>query len=205
MVLTDRALCRAVAGALLLTVASQIFYIVVVANAGPETVLRPLTWFTELFAFAFVAIAGSTLSARRPAEAMLWSTIGLSGVLNVLQVAMGLAMFAPAMEVRESVPQLFATVLAGAFFLYFLAKILLGAAGIVLGMEALRAETGVGKTIGGLAIVAGLAAIFLNLLGMIDAKAWTFAAGAAGTAVTAFVGLMLALSNMATSAGRATS
>ncbi|MBX7495924.1 hypothetical protein K3172_08670 [Qipengyuania sp. 6B39] len=203
MGLTDRALCRAVAGALLLTVASQIFYVVVVANAGPETVLRPLTWFTELFAFALVAIAGSTLSARRPAEAMLWSTIGLSGLLNVLQVAMGLAMFAPAMEIRETVPQLFATVLAGAFFLYFLAKFLLGAAGILLGMEALRAETSMGKTIGALALLSGLAAVLLNLLGMIDAKAWTFAAGAAGTAVTAFVGLMLAVPNMATSTGRA--
>ena len=193
MTFADHGLRRALAFALLLTVASQIFYVTVVSNAGPETALRPLTWFTELFAFTVVAITALGLAAQRPGEALLWSTLSLSGVLNLLQVSIGLSMFAPAMEARESVPQLFSTVLAGAFFLYFHAKLLLGIGAIVLGATAMRSGAAVKKGLGALAIVGGLAAIGLNLLGMIDAKSWTFAAGAAGTAASALVGLLLFL------------
>lgn len=188
---TDRGLLRTLATALLLTVASQIFYILVVSEAGPETVLRPITWFAELFAFTAVSLSGLALAIRRPDQAILWSIIGFSGALNVLQVAIGLSMFAPAMEARESVPQLFDTVLAGAFFLYFMAKLLLGLAGLLLGVTAVRDAVGLGKAQGGLAAIVGLAAMVLNLLGMVDAKTWTFAAGAAGTAITALLGLII--------------
>ena len=188
---TDRELLRMLAFALLLTVATQLFYIGVVSEAGPETVLRPITWFTELFAFTCVTVSSLALAVRRPHQALLWAIIAFSGALNVLQVAIGLSMFAPAMAARDSVPALFDTVLAGAFFLYFLAKLLLGAAGLNLGLNSARSEAGSGKSLGWLAIIAGLASVALNLLGMVDAKAWTFAAGAAGTAITALLGLII--------------
>ncbi len=101
--MTDQSLVKGTAAVLLVTVASQIFYITVVTGSDNEA-LRPLTWFTELFAFAISAIFAHALAARRPGEAVVWSTIAFAGVLNVLQVGMGLSMFAPAMEAGESVP-----------------------------------------------------------------------------------------------------
>ena len=192
--MTDRRLIQGLAALLLLTVASQIFYIAVVSGSESE-MLRPLTWFTELFAFAISTVLALSLAARRPQQAPIWATIALAGTLNTIQVAMGLSMFGPAMEAGEAVPQLFAAVLAGAFFFYFLAKFLLGGAAILLGVSALKAGSGLAKPLGGLAALTGVAALGLSLLAMIDAKAWTFAAGGAGTAVTALIaGLILAQS-----------
>ena len=187
---TDRKPIRLLGIALLITVASQLFYITVVSSAGPETVLRPITWFPELFAFLSVALAAFTLAIRRPAQAAVWVALAVAGLFNVLQVAIGLSMFGPA---SESEPQLIATVLAGAFFLYFLAKLLLGGVGIVLGVTVARDSTTLNKALGGLTAVAGLAAAVLNFLAMVDPQTWMFAAGASGTAATALLGAVLLL------------
>lgn len=188
--MTSRNHAAAIGAALLLTVASQIFYITIVSGSDNE-MLRPLTWFTELFAFTAVTVLSFAQAVRRPDRAVLWSMIGFSGLLNVLQVSIGLSMFAPAMEAGESVPQLFAAILAGAFFLYFLAKLVLGIAAIEVGTNLYRRGSAVGKVTGLLALVAGMAAIGLNFLAMVDAKPWTFAAGGAGTAATALLALAL--------------
>lgn len=190
----DRATVRLLGSALLVTVASQLFYITVVSSAGPETVLRPITWITELFAFLSTALAAFTLAVRRPDQAALWVIIAVAGIFDVMQVAIGLAMFGPA---SEGEPQLMATVLAGAFFLYFLAKVLMAGAGIVFGLIAGRGTTTVTKVLGGPTVLAGLAAAVLNFLAMIDSKAWMFAAGASGTAVTALLAVVLLLDNSA--------
>ena len=97
-------------------------------------------------------------------------------------------MFGPA---SEGEPQLIATVLAGAFFLYFLAKLLLAGTGIAFGLIALRDNTALTKALGGLTMIAGPAAAALNLLAMIDSKAWMFAAGASGTAATGLLAILL--------------
>ena len=189
--MTDRRYILALAALLVVTVATQIFYVTVVSGSENET-LRPLTWFTELFAFAGIAIIAHTLAARRPGQGLAWSTIAFAGVLNTFQVGIGLSMFGPAMEAGDTTPQLFAAVLAGAFFFYFLAKLLLGVAAIVLGLPALRSAGMFGKAAGGVALLAGVAAIGLSLLAMIDAKTWTFSAGAAGTVVTAVLAIIIA-------------
>ena len=188
--MTSRNHAAGIGAALLLTVASQIFYITIVSGSDNE-MLRPLTWFTELFAFTAVTVLSFAQAIRRPDRAALWSMIGFSGLLNVLQVSIGLSMFAPAMEAGDSVPQLFAAILAGAFFLYFLAKLILGIAAIEIGTNLFRRGSAVGKVTGLLAVLAGMAAIGLNFLAMIDAKPWTFAAGGAGTAATALLALAL--------------
>ncbi|MXO95385.1 hypothetical protein GRI34_03000 [Erythrobacter aquimaris] len=185
-----QSLVGAVGAALLLTVASQVFYITVVSGSENE-MLRPLTWFTELFAFSAVSIFALALAARRPDQSPLWAAIAVSGMLNLLQVGMGLSMFAPAMEASESEPQLFAAILAGAFFLYFLAKLILGAVAIALGSGIWRSGPVWAKGLGVLTALAGLGAIGLNLLAMVDAKAWTFPAGGVGTVATALVALSL--------------
>lgn len=180
-----------VAGALLLTVATQVFYVAVVADAGANTPLRPLTWFVELAAFLIIVVLGLTLATRQPAAATWWSAIALSGLLNLLQVAIGLSMFNPAMEAGEGQEQLFATVLAGAFFLYFLAKLVLGMAAVALGAAAWRLGRGAARVVGAVGVASGLAAGVLNALAMTDAERWMFGAGAAGTLATALVGVLL--------------
>ena len=191
MTTSDRGLMQLVAGALLLTVASQIFYVAVVSNAGSDTVLRPLTWFAELAAFSTITISAWALLARQPRLALVWSALGFAGLLNVLQVGIGLSMFGPALEAGDAEPQLFATVLAGAFFLYFLAKLVLGAVSVVLGLGALRRPGAAAKGLGSLALLTGAAAIAFNMLAMTDSKTWMFAAGAAGTGVSALIAILL--------------
>ena len=190
--MTTTTLMRATGAALLATVATQIFYITIVSGSENE-MLRPLTWFTELFAFLLVTVASLALAAKRPDSAGIWAAIGVSGLLNLLQVGMGLSMFRPAMEASETVPQLFAAILAGAFFLYFLAKLVIGLVALALGLGLLRRDTGAAKAGGAVLGLSGLAAIALNLLALVDAKAWTFAAGGAGTAATALVAAALLL------------
>ena len=188
--MTNRRLVQGLAATLLLTVASQIFYIIVVSGSSNEA-LRPLTWFTELLAFSASAIFALALAARRPAQAPIWATLAVAGLINIIQVAIGLSMFGPAMEAADSAPALFATILAGAFFFYFVAKLLLGAAGVLLGLGAVRNGGALSKGIGAISILAGLGSAWLSLLAMVDTESWRFAAGAAGTAATALVGLLL--------------
>ena len=190
--MTDRSLIRALAAVLFITVASQLFYITVVSGS-PIEVLRPITWFTELLAFSASAVIALALGSRHPAQAGIWATLAIAGLVNLIQVGMGLSMFGPAMDAAESAPELFATVLAGAFFFYFLAKLLLGVAGIFLGVGAAREGGALATGLGSLTAIAGLASFALSLLAMIDAESWRFAAGAAGTAATALVGLLLIL------------
>ena len=190
LTMTDRTLIRGLAALLLITVASQVFYITVVSGSDNE-MLRPITWFTELFAFSASVVFAHALSARRPLQAVVWSIIALAGLLNVIQVAMGLSMFAPAMDAQEALPQLFAAILAGAFFFYFLAKLLLAAAAIMLGIGALNAPGAIEKGAGALAALGGIAGVVFSFLAMTDSESWTFAAGAAGTAATALLALVL--------------
>ena len=196
--MTDRGLIKGLATALLVTVASQVFYIAIVSGSQNE-ILRPLTWFTELFAFSIVAIFAHALSSRRPGQAVLWSTVALAGVFNVIQVGMGLSMFSPALEAREAVPQLFGAILAGAFFFYFLAKLLIGVAAIAHAYGAVRAGEGIARGLGTITLFSGIAAVGLSFAAMIDREAWTFAAGAAGTATTALLAMALLLSPAAAS------
>ncbi|QKG71429.1 hypothetical protein [Erythrobacter mangrovi] len=191
MLETTRGAMRALAILLLVTVATQIFYITVVSAAGDETPLRPATWLVELFAFVGIAVSGITLAVRDSQRAHLWSLVALSGLFNMLQIAMGLSMFGPASEASETVPNLFATILGGAFFFYFLAKLLLGLAALAIGGTAVRGGAGLARIFGGLAALAGGATVVIGFLAMLDRDGWMFPAGAAGTAVAALFALTL--------------
>lgn len=185
---TIRGLRAAVAFALLASVGTQIFYIAVVSGIEGETVLRPITWVSEMAIFSLAAVAALPLAARS-AFPLAASAIVLASVLNIIQVGIGLSMFAPAREAADA--QVFATILQGAFFFFFQAKAILGLAAIGIGLAAIRGGVP-GRIIGALAILAGIAAAILNLLGMAQGIAeWTFPAGAAGTAATALLALGL--------------
>ncbi|MFA6219831.1 MAG: hypothetical protein WC692_08655 [Erythrobacter sp.] len=192
MLANTRGAIRALATLLLITVATQIFYITVVMAAGDETPLRPATWLLEELVFLGIVILGFDLAVRQADKAWLWLAVAISGLFNAVQVGMGLSMFAPAEKGSDSDPQLFATVLAGAFFFYFVAKLLLGAVAVVLGFGGFSTQAGlVRRALAGLMVLSGLAAVGIDLLAILDSKSWLFPAGAAGTVATAFLALGL--------------
>jgi len=182
---------RVLAGLLLVTVVTQIFYITVVSAAPDDTPLRPATWLVELAVFVGISATGLSLAINNPQRASLWSLIVFSGLANVMQIAMGLSMFNPSLEVEKTVPAIFATVIAGAFFFYFLAKLLLGVVAIAFGWMSVRTGNGLPRIIGGLSALAGAVTVVLSVLAMLDRKAWIFPAGAAGTAVAALFAIHL--------------
>ena len=104
---------------------------------------------------------------------------------------MGLSMFGPALEAGEGEARLFATVVGGAFCLYCLAKVMLGLVALALGAAGWRLGNGAGRIFGVLGALSGIASIAFNAMAMVDSKSWMFAAGAAGTAATALVGVLL--------------
>ncbi len=188
MIFNEQGSARWIAGALLLTVATQLFYITVVSGSDVEA-LRPITWMIEMAAFTLVSVAALALAGRARTANLVWSAIAVSGIFNGIQVAMGLSMFGPARE-AANVEQLFGAILAGAFFFFFAAKVLLGLAAIAFGLSALRGS-GLAKIVGGLAALAGLAAVIVNILAMATGMEYTFPAGATGTAATALLAITI--------------
>lgn len=184
---TPRGASTMVAIALLATVATQLFYIAVVSPAD-DALLRKITWLTEMAAFSLISVCALALVARGYMP-LVWSAVALAGLVNILQVGIGLAQFGPAGEATD--PKVFAGVLAGAFFLYFHGKAMLGMAALGLGFGMWRSGTRLGKLLAVLGIVSGLAAAGLGLLGMADGMAWVFPAGAAGTIATAVLAILV--------------
>lgn len=185
MTYSNRGAALIAAIALLATVATQIFYIGVVSPTD-DALLRKATWTTEMALFSLVFVAAMPLAARSKAP-LVWSAVALAGLVNVIQVGMGLAEFGPAREAADE--QVFRTVLNGAFFLYFHGKAMIGMAAIGLGIPAFRRPALLARILGGLSIIAGIAAAGLNLLGMANGMEMVFPAGAAGTVVTALFAL----------------
>lgn len=194
MTFTPRRAAIAVAIALLATVATQLFYIGVVSPSD-DALLRKITWVTEMVLYSVAAVAALALISRGSTP-LVWSAIALASVANIFQVGIGLAEFGPAGEASD--PKVFASVLGGAFFLFFHGKAMIGVAAIGAGLGAMAEKRNSTKAFGGLAILAGISAAVLNVLGMADGMAWVFPAGAAGTAATALLAaLVLASRNSA--------
>ncbi|WP_284125242.1 hypothetical protein [Parerythrobacter aestuarii] len=187
MTFTPRGAAKAVAWALLATVATQIFYMAVVAPTD-DALLRKATWTAEMALFSLVFVASLPLAGRSKAP-LVWSTVALAGVVNVIQVGMGLAEFGPAREAADE--HVFRTVLNGAFFLYFHGKAMMGLAAVGVGLAAIRQSNTTVRIIGGLSFLSGAAAVVLNLYSMANGMDIVFAAGAAGTVATAFFALIV--------------
>ena len=172
------------------TVATQIIYFALYSNG--MDINRMVIWTTEAVAFLGIGVFALAVAAKAGSNTVAWSAIAAGGLLNVVQVGMGLAMFAPLSEAGEALAPAFQSVLAGAFFLYFAGKFLFGAAAILIGLGAFKTGSGAGKAIGGLAVLGGIAAMVTNVGGMAVGMDMVFPAGAAGTAATLFLGLIAA-------------
>ncbi|WP_439469185.1 hypothetical protein [Blastomonas fulva] len=181
---------QAVPLAMIVLVVTQLSY-VVLSNSGFE-MHRMVIWTTEAVAFLGITVLALVALAQNSRLAPAWAAIAIGGVLNVVQVGMGLAMFGPLKDAGEAMAPAYEAVVAGAFFLYFAGKWLFGLAAILVGAAMLRG-TGLAKAAGVLAILSGLAAMAVNLLGMATGMAWIFPAGAAGTAATLLLAIALAM------------
>ncbi|ASR50339.1 hypothetical protein [Blastomonas fulva] len=181
---------QAVPLAMIVLVVTQLSY-VVLSNSGFE-MHRMVIWTTEAVAFLGITVLALVALAQNSRLAPAWAAIAVGGVLNVVQVGMGLAMFGPLKDAGEAMAPAYEAVVAGAFFLYFAGKWLFGLAAILVGAAMLRG-TGLAKAAGVLAILSGLAAMAVNLLGMATGMAWIFPAGAAGTAATLLLAIALAM------------
>ncbi|WP_373486482.1 hypothetical protein [Blastomonas sp.] len=172
------------------TVVTQIIYLTL-SNAGAE-INRMVIWSAEALAFMGITIVALSQIVHHARLSLGWAAIAAGGLLNVIQVGIGLAMFGPLEEAGEAIAPVFKAVLAGAFFLYFAGKFLFGLAAIIIAADLLRGAGAV-KVIGALTAIAGLAAMVLNLGGMAMGMALVYPAGASGTLTTLLLGVGIAM------------
>lgn len=177
--------------ALVSIVVTQIIY-TLLSNAGAD-INRPVIWGVEAMLFLLIAVFGLVMAARTPSGAAIWAAIAAGGLLNVIQLGMGLAMFSPLQDGGEAIAPVFSAVLGMAFFLYFAGKTLFGFAAILLGLRQLSAGGSLNKIVGGLAALAGLAALIVNGLAMAMGMDLVFPAGATGTVATLLLAIAIAL------------
>lgn len=159
----------------------------------PELARAPL-WRIEGILFVMLAaFAGSALAQAKRFH-LGWSAIMAAAVLNVVQVAVGLTMFAPFSEAAKadvSFGPLIGAVVAFSFMIYNAAKVLLALAAIVFGLARMDAGS---KAIGGLTALVGLVALVSNALSMAfgrDVLGELPLAGGSGVLATALLALCL--------------
>lgn len=175
---------------LILTVISQLAYVGI--SAGGAEPPRMLIWTAEAVAFLGISVFALVAMVRASGHNAVWAAIAMGGLLNVIQVGMGLAMFGPLTEAGEAMAPAMTAVLAGAFFLYFAGKFLFGCAAVLLG-AGMFGGNGAAKAIGALAILTGIAAIAANLYSMAVGMEIVRPAGAAGTAATLFLAIAIVM------------
>lgn len=186
---TTRRSTQIIIVALFSVVITQLIY-VALSSAGAD-INRMVIWTTEAVAFLAMSLFGLNLLVQSNRNGAAWIALALAGIFNVIQVGMGLAMFSPLTDAGEAMAPAFQSVLAGAFFFYFVGKFLFGFAAILTGASLLRSGAGIAKAVGGLAVLTGLAAMVINLFAMAVGMDMVQLAGAAGTAATLFLGLAL--------------
>ncbi|MCR2832871.1 thiamine biosynthesis protein ThiC [Parerythrobacter lacustris] len=189
MEFTPHRSAQIVAVALISMVVTQIVYFALYSQG--LDIDRPIIWTVEAVAFLAIAVFALVPLARGRDLTAAWAVIAVGGVLNAIQVGMGLAMFGPVSEAGEAMAPAFQSILAGAFFLYFAGKFLFGFAAIVIGLGAVRCGNGLGKAIGGLAVLAGGAAMLANTGAMARGMELMLPAGATGTLATLLLALAI--------------
>lgn len=189
MEFTPHRSAQIVAVALISMVATQIVYFALYSQG--LDIERPIIWTVEAVAFLAIAVFALVPLARGSDMTAAWAAIAVGGVLNAIQVGMGLAMFGPVSEAGEAMAPAFQSILAGAFFLYFAGKFLFGFAAILIGMGAVRCGNALGKAIGWLAVLTGGGAMLANTGAMARGMELMLPAGATGTLATLLLALAI--------------
>lgn len=207
--LTLQRAAAVVATALIATVVTQILYMIFLGGPQPADPSAGLTnadiaryftdrivevrivWTTE--AFAFLAITLGALVALPDARHRLgWAALAIAGIFNLVQIGIGLSVFAPVALAGEEYTWLFWTVVMGAFAFYFVAKMAIGVAAVAIGFDMVRRASGTaGRALGGTTCVIGAAALAANIGALAMGMSWLMYAGGLGTLAALFVALVL--------------
>ncbi len=162
MELTVKRTVQITAGILLLLVVTQalftVFYIVA------DDVPRQLLWGLEGILFTTLAAFAGAAMVQAKNYHLGWSAIAFCSVLNLVQVAVGLTMFATFKEIGGEIEALlpaYGAVVAFSFMIYYAAKLLLGLAALVFGMVKMNAGA---RALGGLTALVGVVAMFANAI-----------------------------------------
>lgn len=183
---------------LVLAAVSQAIYTALYALA-PEVDRSPIWSFEALLFTLLAALAGSAL-VQAKSLTLGWSAIAMAGVINVIQVGVGLTQFGPFREVAATNPELAplaSSVVAFSFFGYNSAKVLLGLAALVFGMAKMAKLNQGSKVLGGLTAIVGVIAIITNAvvmgfgLSMSTTGGGLMPSGASGVAATVLLALCL--------------
>ena len=150
-------------------------------------------WIWEAIDFSIIALCGLLLMVRSKTAQTAAAAIALGGIFNVVQVGMGMAMFPPLQDGGEALAGVYQSVLAGAFWLYFIGKALFGIAALLLGVALVRQAELWPRIIGGLAVISGLGALLVNTFALRQGMSMVFPAGATGTAATFFLAIALVM------------
>lgn len=178
-----------VAGFTLIAVAvSQVLFMVL--SDAWASFQAQIFWTVEAWLYMTMAVAALLVAIRAAAGQVAAAAIALGAVFNVIQLIIGLAMFAPLAEAGPDFRIVYDAVHAGAFAFYFVGRALIGAAAIALGV-ALAARNGAARTAGAVLAVAGLAALGVNAVALGMGEALAFPAGAIGTVAALGAGLAL--------------
>lgn len=180
---------RIVIVALVSLVVTQAIYFTLYSSHAE--INRPLIWGFEAAAYLAIAVCALTGLARGTGPGAGWAAIAISGVLNAVQIGMGLTLFGPLHAAGEALAPVYDAVVAGAFYLYFAGRALFGFAALLFGLGAWRAGGGAAKALGGLAMLAGLAALALNLPAMALGMDLLLPAGASGTLAMLLLALVI--------------
>ncbi|MEM8696694.1 MAG: hypothetical protein AAGE05_11795 [Pseudomonadota bacterium] len=204
---TTRRAGALIAAALILSIVTQIFYMMTLGGPQASDPAVGVTnadivyyfterwaevatvWTIELAAFAIIAVGALVVAVRSTTAQTAWAALAFSGLFNVIQVGIGLSMFKPAAMAGEALAPMFSTIVAGAFLFFFLAKVLIGLAGIGLGLALVSGANGIAKAVGVISILVGLAAAAMNIFAIPQGMAMVFEAGAAGTAAALTTGI----------------
>lgn len=146
-------------------------------------------WSTEAFAFLIIAVGSFFVASRGLKNSLAWVALGLAGVFNTMQIGIGLSMFEPAARAGGDDSGLFFLFVSGAFFFYYVAKVMIGLAGIAVGLQLLKGATTGAKVLGGITVLLGLGAAVTNGAAMALGNPVLLIAGAVGTLATLFVAI----------------
>jgi hypothetical protein len=183
--------CRAaqlVATALIVTAITQMVY-VILGGSGNSHIAYPI-WRIEALSALVVALFSFLIVKH---NALVGGCLAVAGIFNLIQTGLGLTMFYQLGYGGEAPPNpVFFPVLRMSFFLYFAAKVALGVAAIMLGMELWQTiARGAWRIVGLLVGLAGLAALLLNAAAMLLGLGVVPFAGAVGVVAAVFTAVAL--------------
>ena len=188
MVVSSHRAAWIAAAMLIITVLTQVLYV----GAGEATSrgLGKFLWRVETVAYLVLSLYALRLVRQYPLTA---AGLLLGGLLNVLQLGIGLHLFEPLRA--EGVPEAISSAIVHfAFFLYFAGKFAIGFAAVALGQVLFRSGMGALGWTGIVAMLAGISAICLATLAMLGSEMrFVFPAGAAGTVAALLAGIALPL------------